>query len=144
MFITGVFVETAIIENTVIVESKAEVASLGRVTDLGKAICKHRFCDTINKRNVTNLYIAFDHVMFDVEMSNPSEFVRVTSKEFGACGIGVHSVGFGGLNMKEFKTFLDIFEIFDARRVGEGFSISSGVDHQTFLHHSPGDRSTIE
>ena len=85
MFITGMFVETAIIENTVIVESKSEVASLGRVTDLGKAICKHRFCDTINKRNVTNLNIAFDHVMFNVEMSDAAKFVRATGKEFCAC-----------------------------------------------------------
>ena len=90
------FVKSVVIEDTVVVETKSKVALLSRITNLCTAVCKHGLSDTVNQGNVANLNVAFDHMVFDVEMTDPAKFVGIACKEFGASKIRVYSIGFAG------------------------------------------------
>ena len=106
------FIKPSVFKNTVIVESKTQISALFSITNFCKSICKTRFCSAIYQLDVTDLHVASDHVIADIQMTYTTKFVGIVGQDLSSRRVRVHTMWFWWLNVEKLQFVFNCFDIF--------------------------------
>jgi hypothetical protein len=115
LFEAGRFVEATVRKYAVIIKTKTQITTLACIAYLGKFISELCLCHAVHQFKVSNLYVALDEMVFDVQMPYASQFIGVTGEELPTSEVSVHAVRFRSLDVEETESKFDGLDAFDAR-----------------------------